>query len=326
MTAIDKVLSIAEQQVGYLQKKSNSNLDSKTANAGSNNYTKYGRDLVQWVGSPYGINYQWCDQFVDWCFIKAFGKDLAKKMLGGWSAYTPTSAQYFKNMKRWYSSPQRGDQIFFKNSQRICHTGLVYQVSGGYVYTIEGNTSGANGVISNGGGVCKKKYAIGNTRIAGYGRADYSLAEPKKEETPKVTVPSVANAVYRLYNPNSGEHFYTRSRNEAQNLVNVGWKYEGVGWKAPSTSKTPVYRVYNPNAGDHHFTISKSERDNLVKAGWKDQGVAFYSDDAKGVPVYRQYNPNAKSGAHNFTTSKTENDNLVKLGWKPEGIAFYGMK
>ena len=41
MTAIDKVIKIADAEVGYLEKKSNSNLYDKTANAGSNNYTKY---------------------------------------------------------------------------------------------------------------------------------------------------------------------------------------------------------------------------------------------------------------------------------------------
>lgn len=45
MKSIEKVLSIARQEIGYLEKRSNSQLDSKTANAGSNNYTKYARDL-----------------------------------------------------------------------------------------------------------------------------------------------------------------------------------------------------------------------------------------------------------------------------------------
>lgn len=55
----------------------------------------------------------------------------------------------------------------------MAHTGLVYRVDGTYVYTIEGNTSGANGVVANGGGVCKKKYRLTYNRIAGYGRPDW---------------------------------------------------------------------------------------------------------------------------------------------------------
>ena len=42
-----------------------------------------------------------------------------------------------------------------------------------YVYTIEGNTSVASGVIANGGGVCRKKYSLSYNRIYGYGRPEY---------------------------------------------------------------------------------------------------------------------------------------------------------
>lgn len=64
-----------------------------------------------------------------------------------------------------------------------------------------------------------------------------------------------ANA-YRLYNPNSGEHFYTEDLVERNFLINIGWKDEGVGWIAPKLSTVPVYRLYNNNAGDHHYTVS----------------------------------------------------------------------
>ncbi len=132
--------------------------------------------------------------------------------------------------------------------------------------------------------------------------------------------------MYRLYNPNSGEHFYTGNDKERSHLVSVGWKDEGLGWVAPSTSAHPVYRLYNPNAGDHHYTLSSEERQMLIRAGWKDEGTGWFSaDQANGRPVYRQYNPNAIAGAHNFTTSKEENDFLVKAGWKAEGIAWYAV-
>ena len=45
---VDKVLKIAEAEVGYLEKKTNADLDSKTKNAGYNNYTKYGRKIGNW--------------------------------------------------------------------------------------------------------------------------------------------------------------------------------------------------------------------------------------------------------------------------------------
>ena len=130
--------------------------------------------------------------------------------------------------------------------------------------------------------------------------------------------------MYRVYNPNSGEHFYTAKEVEKNVLVEVGWIYEGVGWHAPEYSHAPVYRLYNKFGGEHHYTTNSSERDALVKAGWTDEGIGWYSDEKKTVPLYRQYNPNAYSCNHNYTANKKENDALVKLGWKEEGIGWYG--
>ena len=39
------IIALAQNEIGYLEKASNSQLDSKTANAGYNNFTKYARDL-----------------------------------------------------------------------------------------------------------------------------------------------------------------------------------------------------------------------------------------------------------------------------------------
>ena len=70
--------------------------------------------------------------------------------------------------------------------------------------------------------------------------------------------------MYRVYNPNSGEHFYTSNKAEKDHLVNLGWKYEGIGWKAPTVSNYPVYRLYNANGGEHHYTMNAAEKNNLV--------------------------------------------------------------
>lgn len=166
MGNISRLLEVAGNEVGYLEKASNAMLESKTANAGKNNYTKY--------GAAQGCNGQpWCDAYVDWCFIAAFGKETAKVLLGGFSNYTPTSAQYFKNMKAWHKYPKVGDVIFFKNSQRICHTGIVYKIDNAKIYTIEGNTNGGSTLEANGGAVAKKSYTLTYNRIAGYGRPNY---------------------------------------------------------------------------------------------------------------------------------------------------------
>lgn len=133
----------------------------------------------------------------------------------------------------------------------------------------------------------------------------------------------VLHRMYRLYNPNSGEHFYTENGTESDHLETIGWRYEGIGWYNEGSTGKPVYRLYNPNSGDHHYTVSPKERKYLVKSGWKDEGIGWYSGGS--IPIYRQYNPNAKTGSHNFTKSKAENDALVRSGWKAEGIAWYSV-
>lgn len=168
----DKVIQCAKSQVGYLEKNSDKYLEDFKKNAGNRNYTKYAKEFQKATG----LNYQaqaWCDMFNDTCFVATYGVKKAKELLNGFSAYTPTSAQYFKNVKAWYSVPEPGDQIFFKNAERICHTGIVTEVSGSKVYTIEGNTSSGTEVIANGGGVFEKSYYLTNERIAGYGRPNY---------------------------------------------------------------------------------------------------------------------------------------------------------
>lgn len=133
--------------------------------------------------------------------------------------------------------------------------------------------------------------------------------------------------VYRLYNPNSGEHHYTLSETERTYLAQAGWKDEGVGWKAPARQQQlPVYRLYNPKAGDHHYTTGIEERTFLIEAGWQDEGISWYSDTAsQGLAIYRLYNPNAKTGSHHYTDSERENQALAAMGWQAEGISWYGL-
>ena len=85
------------------------------------------------------------------------------------------SREYYKTKKQLFNTPAVGDQIFFYGEDKtsISHTGLVYKVDTKRVYTVEGNTSGYSGVVSNGGGVFKKSYLLTYSRIAGYGRPEY---------------------------------------------------------------------------------------------------------------------------------------------------------
>lgn len=186
--AVQRVLEIARAEIGYREKNSAAGLDDKTANAGSGNYTKYARDLDAIPGFYNGAkqSFPWCDCFYDWLLVQAFGPDLARRMLcqpensAGAGCYY--SALYYRQAGRFHDSkPEPGDQIFFTyQAGEVSHTGIVEEVSGGIVTTIEGNSSD---------GVVRRSYAYGSRVIYGYGQPDWSLAasvdadpEPAEED------------------------------------------------------------------------------------------------------------------------------------------------
>lgn len=169
MNAIDKLIQIVKNEIGYLEKASNSQLDSKTANAGENNYTKYWRDIKpDYQGQP------WCAAFVSWCMMKAFGLDAAKKLLKHWPyVYCPTMADLFT----LNSNPKVGDIVIFYRNGVFAHTGIVIKVSGDRFWTVEGNTSGGSTIIANGGGVCQKSYYNSNLPGTKFCTPNYSLVK-----------------------------------------------------------------------------------------------------------------------------------------------------
>lgn len=179
---MNKVIEIALAEVGYKGKKSNSQLDNKTANQ-SGKYNKYARDLDKIAGFYNGKKngYDWCDIFVDWCFVQAFGVEKAlellcqpKKSTGAGCSF---SMNFYKSKGRLFNNPQVGDQIFFGKAGDIYHTGLVYKVENGKVCTIEGNSGNSE--------VAKWDYPIGADYIAGYGRPAYNEEiKPIPEPTP----------------------------------------------------------------------------------------------------------------------------------------------
>lgn len=133
--------------------------------------------------------------------------------------------------------------------------------------------------------------------------------------------------VYRLYNPNTGEHFYTVNEVEYEKLQKIGWNDEGIGWYGASSGEA-VYRLYNPNAigGDHYYTKSRGEAEVLVGLGWhidNEWQPAFYSSGSTNL--YVEYNPNAESGAHNYTTNDAEHNSLLSIGWKYGAVAWQVM-
>lgn len=179
----------AMKWVGYCEKQSNADLDSFTRNAGKNNYTRFNRDYVAATGDKTAQPEQWCGVFVSMVFAYAFGLTAAIQLLGALYKYTPAGANRFKKAGRYIArgegTPRIGDVIFFYSASkgRIGHTGIVRKVTASRVYTVEGNTSGGTTLVTNGGCVAMKSYALTSSYIDGYGRPDYENVESAPGES-----------------------------------------------------------------------------------------------------------------------------------------------
>ena len=193
-----KLIEIATAEIGYHEKASNSNLDSKTANSGNKNFTKYGRDLFNagfFNGNKNGFD--WCAQFPTWCVWKLTGKNKKKTEYilcvgGDLSAGCGFALKYYKAAGRFDKTPKVGDQIFFKynlndTSYTADHTGIVVRVTDSLIETIEGNS---------GNEVKRKAYQRTDKAIIGYGHPRYD-ADPKKTVTKEVKTVDISMPVLR---------------------------------------------------------------------------------------------------------------------------------
>ena len=239
-----RVIDIALAEVGYLEKETNAQLDDKTANAGDENYTKYARDLdVLGFYNGRKQHVAWCDVFVDHSFVEAYGMEVAlaitfqpygKSNCGAGCKY---SRQYYQQNGHLFNEPEPGDQVFFysKDKSTISHTGLVYAVDNSYIYTVEGNTSSASGVVANGGSVAKKKYKRSYDRLAGFGRPDYGMKASSVVDIPS-TNPTTA---YEL-----GDHTLKKGdkgndvEDMQENLIKLGYDLGDDGADGKFGSKT----------------------------------------------------------------------------------------
>lgn len=166
---------------------------------------------------------------------------------------------------------------------------------------------------------------IGSINSSEFAVVRDDLADPAEKLT---NFQPVEGAMYRLYNKYTGEHLYTKNKNEIVTLVNAyRWTLEGIGWYAPS-SGTPVYRLYNPGTGEHFYTMDAHEKSTLISQyHWNDEGLCWYSAPSSGgVAVYRQFNSKGSPvSCHNYTKDQNEIRVLTgSYGWRDEGVAWYG--
>ncbi len=144
-----------------------------------NNATKYRKWYYQRTTDYYGVH--WCAIFVSWLFAQVGGIDKYVVKTDGAGCFAREgNGKYGKWYSRTATTPKEGDIITFRwggNYTDIYHSdhvGYVYNVDGGYVYTIEGNTDSNNPDYSL---VSCKCYQLNNTAINGYFRPYYQNTE-----------------------------------------------------------------------------------------------------------------------------------------------------
>lgn len=173
---------------GYLEKKSNAYLDDFKKNVGYNNYTKFARDVNSW-GQPGCQGQPWCAEYQFWKLVKILGITKALQIMGGGFYNCVSITNWAKKKGTWHNAPKVGALVIFRNGS---HVADIQSFDSSRIYTNEGNTSSASGVVANGGAVRNKSYSINDSAIDGYVWIDWetyeSTATWKKTGTRVATV------------------------------------------------------------------------------------------------------------------------------------------
>lgn len=147
----DKVVARAEEELGYMEKKSaGSQLDPKVGpDVGSGNATKYARD----IGHTQCL--AWCETFVHAILVYVLGRENADKLLYGMlhSASTMEVKNKLAEKGRLIplSQAQPGD-ILYRSRNGGGHVGICAgRDEFGQIVSIEGNTSSTDKTAWNGG-------------------------------------------------------------------------------------------------------------------------------------------------------------------------------
>lgn len=240
----------------YLEKRTNAYLDDFQKNAGYNNYTKFARDVDSW-GQPGCQGQPWCAEYQFWKLAKVLGITKALQIMGGGFYNCVSITNWAKKNGTWHSAPKDGALVIFRDGS---HIGSVRSYSNTYIYTNEGNTSSAAGVIANGGSCRNKRYLRSDPVIDGYIWITWE-DEKTSTETWKATgtATSMVDDLYIRETPNG----YVLGQINKGNRVEINGEKSGmwtkvkvagigIGWAA--TKYLQIDGVKNTTA-----TISKKQ-------------------------------------------------------------------
>jgi peptidoglycan hydrolase-like protein with peptidoglycan-binding domain len=318
---IETLLQIARSEVGYLEKKTYSQLNNKTQNSGQGNFTKYWEDTKNWGYGNYQGQY-WCAAFIFWCFVKAYGQDAAKKLL----LHAPyiscaTLGSKAKSNGSLFDSPKVGDVVLFHNGSRFYHTGLIYSVTGNRFYTVEGNTSDGSNVVANGGGVAEKSYAISTARTKGH-----RFMRPLYGQAYEVANASTSQTASKSNNVSKGqkwlnENYAVALRKYCGGLLSV----DGVFGKATKAACLAVWkdltnRKYGSNLSPSNPNFGTECKSIAGKATVKVNSSGTYTYIVELLLSAKGYYTGAMDGACGAQVATAVKQYQSKNGLKADGI------
>ena len=225
-TKLQKFLELGDYYAsngGYLEKKSDAYLDDFKKNAGYNNYTRFARDVNSW-GQPGCQAQPWCAEYQFWKLVNVLGITRTLQIMGGGFYNCKSITNHAKSNGTWHKSPKVGALIIFRNGS---HVGSVRSFNGSAVYTNEGNTSSAAGVVANGGAVRNKSYAINDSAIDGYVWIDWGSEGQTATWKATGTATSTADDLYVRESPNG----YVLGKINKGNRVEINGEKSGAWTK-----------------------------------------------------------------------------------------------
>lgn len=246
MGTLKNLINTALSEEGYIEKQSNKDLDSKTANKGNQNYTKYARDvntagLMGCQGQP------WCCTLQFWLEMQEFGVEealkhwnMARSSYVGYNCFATYNA--FKKAGKVGMTPKLGAVVIFNFS----HAGRVVKIysKNGQKWwdCLEGNTS-SNLSDRNGGQVKLKARPWDDSSVKGFCYIDY------KEEPAE---------------------------------YDMGWHHDDNGWWYADTEST-YYKNCWQNINGHRYYFNQ---DGYAVTDWQEIGGKwYYFEPCAGHPL-----------------------------------------
>ena len=278
-TKLQKFLELGDYYAsngGYLEKKSDAYLDDFKKNAGYNNYTKFARDVNSW-GQPGCQAQPWCAEYQFWKLVNVLGITKALQTMGGGFYNCESITNHSKVNGTWHKSPKVGALVIFRNGS---HVGSVQSFDSSRIYTNEGNTSSAAGVVANGGATRNKSYDINDSAIDGYVWIDWGSEKQTTTWKATGTATSAVDDLYIRETPNG----YVLGQINKGNRVEINGETSGmwikvkvtgigIGWAATKYlqvdgAASKLTTIVNKQDKTHRLFVGKVSVASTVVRTW----------------------------------------------------------